>query len=119
MWDRLVPVIGPNVTVTLITRTVTGRDQYGNDQYGETSTTVGGVFAPGGSSELVQGQDTVISKPTVYLPAGTGVSAVDAIVVGGLRYTVDGQPADWTAGSPFTGWVPQFPVVVQLQRVTG
>lgn len=111
-------LVRPTVTVTLITRTVTGRDADGNDVYGETSLSVPAVFAPGGSSELVQGQDTVIYKPTVYLPAGTDVTAVDALEIGGQPFEVDGQPQDWSAGSP-TGWVPDFPIVVQLERVTG
>lgn len=108
----------PNATVTVITRTVTGQDDYGDDIYGETTTAVDGVFAPGGSSELVQGQDTVVYKPTVYLPAGTAVSPVDAVEINGQRYTVDGQPNDWSGLSP-SGWVPDFPIVVQLERVTG
>lgn len=103
------------VTVTLITRAVTGQDNYGNDIYGETTSTVVGAFAPAGSSELVQGQDTVIDRPTVYLPSGTDVSAVDAVQINGDRYQVVGTPNDWS--SPFTGWAAG--VEVRLEKVTG
>jgi len=102
-------------TVTLVGRTVSGQDAYGNDVYTEVQSTVPGVFAPGGSTEQVQGQDMVISQPTVYLPAGTDVTAVDAVIVGSVRYDVDGAPSDWR--SPFTGW--QAGVQVRLKSVTG
>lgn len=101
--------------ITLVTRAKSGTDSYGNDVYGETTTTVVGAFAPGGSSELIQGQDTVITQPTVYLPAGTDVTSVDEVEVNGLRYLVDGEPNAWV--SPFTGWAPG--VEVRLERVTG
>jgi hypothetical protein len=102
-------------SITLVGRSRSGEDAYGNDTWTESTTTVVGVFAPGGSSELVQGQDTVISQPTVYLPAGTDVTAVDQIEVGGVRYLVDGTPNTWA--SPFTGW--KAGVEVRLERVTG
>lgn len=101
--------------ITLVTRAVTGRDVYGNDVYGETTTTVVGAFAPGGSSEQVQGQDTVTTQPTAYLPSGTDPTAIDALEVDGQRYEVDGDPQSWQ--SPYTGWAPG--VAVRLQRVTG
>lgn len=118
--------------LVLVTRTVTGRDSYGNDVYGLTTTVVVGAFAPGGSSELIQGQDTLIANPTVYLPAGTAVGGVDAVVRNptlngdqpvldgdgkplGDWYEVDGPPAVWS--SPLTGWSPG--VEVRLERVTG
>ncbi|HET8589012.1 MAG TPA: hypothetical protein VFM01_05215 [Nakamurella sp.] len=106
---------GTGQEITLISRTVTGRDAYGNDVYSETRTTVTGGFAPGGSSELVQGQDIVITQPRVYLPPGTVVTSVDAIEVAGVRYDVDGTPSVWV--SPLTGW--DAGVVVQLLAVTG
>jgi hypothetical protein len=101
--------------VTLISRTVTGQDSYGNDVYGETSTTVVAAFNPGGSTELVQGQDMVTVQPTVYLPASVQPLAVDAVLVNGQRFDVDGVTDVWQ--SPFTGWHPGN--VVKLKRVTG
>lgn len=109
---------GPQIT--LVTRTVTGQDADGNDVYGETTTTVQGVFAPGGSAEYPPGTgssggDQVISQPTVYLPLGTSLAAVDAVEVGGVRYEVDGDPLVWASpsGSKLGG------VQVPLRKVTG
>jgi hypothetical protein len=101
-------------TVTLVKRVKSGTDAFGNDVFSTTSVDVLGAFTPGGSSEQVQGQDVVITQPTVYLPAGTDVSAVDAIDVAGDRYEVDGSPNDWR--NPFTGWRPG--VEVKLKRVS-
>lgn len=103
------------VPVTVVTRTASGRDADGNTTWTETSVTVTGAFAPGGSSELIQGQDTVITQPTVYLPSGTAVQPTDRVTVAGLTYEVDGSPNEWI--NPFTG--SDFGVEVKLQRVTG
>lgn len=107
-------------TATLITRTVTGKDGDGNDVYGETTSTVQGAFAPGGSAEYPQGAgssggDQVVTQPTLYLPGGTVLGAVDAVEINGTRYEVDGDPLVWT--SPFTGR--QAGVQVPLKKVTG
>lgn len=125
-----------NTTVALIARAISGEDAFGNDIYAEIVSACRGVFAPGSSSELIQGQDTVIDKPTVYLPTGTDVSAVDAVIPQavtdstgalildgtgkpqGVRYNVDGSPDAWPP-SPFSGWVADFSVVVVLEKVTG
>lgn len=101
-------------TVSLVKRVKSGTDSFGNDVYTMTSTDVLGAYAPGGSTEQVQGQDVVVTQPTVYLPAGTDVSSVDAIDVAGQRFEVDGLPNNWQ--NPFTGWRPG--VEVKLRRVT-
>lgn len=101
--------------VTLHGREVTGQDQYGDDIYADQDCNVRGVFVPGGSVELIQGQATVITRPRVFLPAGTDVTAVDAVTVRGRRYDVDGTPSDWR--SPMTGWRPG--IEVPLREVTG
>ena len=102
-------------SVSLVRRSKSGTDAYGNDVFATTSTVVAGAFAPGGSTEQVQGQNVVITQPTLYLPPGTDVSAVDAIDIDGDRFEVDGTPTDWV--NPFTGWNPG--VEVRLKRVTG
>lgn len=103
-------------TVTLRTRTVTGHDGDGNDVYGSTSSTVPNVPVwPRNSSELVQGQDTLIVGLWVLLPPGTDVSAVDVVTVYGKDYSVDGEPGLYR--SPFTGT--DAGVQVALTRVTG
>jgi hypothetical protein len=103
------------VPITLLTRTKGAPDALGNDTWTTTSTTVRGAFNPGSSSEAVQGQDLLTVQPSVYLPAGTVVGAVDAVQVDGQTYEVDGSPNDWV--NPFTGWNPG--IEVRLKRVTG
>jgi hypothetical protein len=111
-------VIQPNCTASWVQRTVTGTDAYGNDLYGETTVSVGAVFAPGSSSELIQGQDTVLTHPSLYLPLSSPPAPTDRVVVDGVTYDVDGKPEVWPA-SPLTGWQPDYPVVVRLLNVTG
>lgn len=105
------------VTVTLRTRTRSGTDAYGNDTFTTADTAVDGcAFDPGSSSELVQGQDTTIRHPAVYLPVGVDApAAIDEVIVAGVTYQVDGAPE--TYSNPFTGTV--FGTVVRLEGVTG
>lgn len=125
-----------NTTAALITRTKSGTDPYGNDVVTETFTVLQGVFWPAGSSESRQGGDQVRWHDTLCLPDGTDVSAIDAaipqVVVDasgnpvldgngnpqGDRFEVTGQPTVWPA-HPRTRWRPAFPVVLELDRVTG
>lgn len=103
-------------TFTLHTKGVTGQDADGNDIYGSTDTPLYGAFAPAGSTELVQGQDTVLSHDTLYLEAGSATPApTDTITVRGTVRLVDGRPQDFR--NPFTGWHPG--PVVRLLEVTG
>lgn len=103
-------------TVTLLRRALTGQDQYGNDVYSDTATDLRGcVVVPRNSSELVQGQDTIIVGLTLYAPAGTALAATDRFSVRGLEYEVDGEPGEYR--SPLTG--SRGPVQVALTRVTG
>lgn len=101
--------------ITLRQRVKSGTDALGNDVWSTQDTTVIGAFAPGSSVELVQGGDVLTVQPTVYLPHGSVVSAVDAVLVGDDLYEVDGSPNLW--GSPLTAWQPG--VEVKLKRVTG
>lgn len=102
--------------VTLVSRTVTGRDADGNDIYSETQTPSTAVFAPGGSVETVDGRDTVVTQPALYsVPVGTDLTAVDAVIVNGDRYEIAGDPEDFA--SPYTTWRPGL--VVKLRKVTG
>lgn len=105
-------------TVTLVGRAKSGTDTLGNDVFAETSTDSPGIFAPGGSTEQLQGQDVVTDQPAVFLPTGTSVAVIDAVVVGGQRFEVDGEPNIWPP-NPFTGWQPEYSVQVKLRRVTG
>lgn len=108
-------------TVTLTTEGApTGVDAYGNDTYTPVTTSVPGcMFAPGGSVERVNGQDQVVTQPTVYAPTGTDVSAVDKVTVPGYGvFEVDGSPQVWPP-HPRTGWQPSNSVVIRLKAVTG
>lgn len=102
--------------VTLVRRTKgTVTDAFGNDTWAEVAVTVPGIFVPGGSTEQIQGQDLLVTQPTVYLPAGTDVGYLDAVIVAGDRYDVDGSPNAYV--NPFTGWAPG--IEVRLRRATG
>lgn len=103
-------------TVTLVSRTRSGTDAYGNDTWTTTETAIGGcVVWPRTSSELVQGQDTVIVGLNLLAPAGTVIQPTDQVKVAGTLYEVDGQPGDWT--NPFTSW--DAGVQVALKTVSG
>lgn len=109
------------LTITFVTKgPKTGRDGDGNSTYTPTSQDVPGcMFAPGGSTELVQGQDQVTDQPTIYAPTGTNVGAPDSVIVPGFgTYEVDGLPQAWPP-HPRTGWQPSNSVVVKLKRVSG
>lgn len=103
-------------TVVLKTRSITGQDADGNDVYGTTTTTLEGVPVwPRNSSELVQGQDTLIVGLSALLPPGTNPAAIDAVTVYGQDYEIDGEPGRYR--SPFTNTDPG--VLVNLTRIAG
>lgn len=98
------------------TRAKTGTDGDGNDVYSDVTVTTSGAFAPEGSTELIQGQATLITNPTFYLSDGAPVpSASDRLEVRGVVYEIDGQPQEYR--NPFTGSAPG--AVLRLERVTG
>lgn len=108
-------------TVTLVSRTVTGRNGDGNDVYGDARTTLVNVpvWPHDGngtsSNERTDARDQVVSGYSVLLPAGTNVDAVDRVEWRGLSFEVSGLPGLYR--SPFTGFDPG--VVVSMVRVTG
>lgn len=102
-------------TVTLVRRTKGTPDAFGNDTWTTATRPVKGVVAPNGGVEQIQGRDTLVTQPTVYLPAGTDVTHLDAVVIDGLTYEVDGEPINWV--HPLTGWRPG--VEVKLRRAIG
>lgn len=110
---------GPGVgePVILLRKTLlTTRDRLGGDVFGEDPVSLIAAFDPGGSTESVSGGgDMVVSKPRVFLPAGTVLSAGDRVTVRGVTYDVDGVGADWR--SPWSDWTPGVEVV--LKSVTG
>lgn len=102
-------------TFTLIGEAVTGEDGDGNDVTTPTESTVLGAFAPAGSTELVQGEDVVLTNPTLYLETGSPIpKATDRFRIRGEVYQVDGEPQFFH--NPFTGDEPG--PVVRLSKVT-
>jgi hypothetical protein len=102
-------------SAVIITQAIIGRDGDGNDVYGPAEVPVTGAFAPAGSTELIQGEDVVISNPTFYLDDGSPIpSATDSMRIRGVEYLVDGKPQAFH--NPFTGDEPG--AVVRLENVT-
>lgn len=108
------PVPGSEA-VTFHTKTGSTRDGDGNNVPIYTDTVVlGCLFDPGGSTELVQGQDVVVSQPTLYVPPAAAIPrVVDQATVRGVRYDIDGDPNLWSD----TEWTPG--IVVKLKAVSG
>ena len=111
-------------TVTLLTETVTGQDGDGNDVVSPVEVDVpNSVFAPAGTVELIQGQNTVIENPTIYLgefdSTGQPVTpkATDKVRrANGDVFLVDGKPLIFPP-NPFTGET--VGAVLRLEGVTG
>jgi hypothetical protein len=104
------------VPMTLLKRAVSGQDEYGNDTYTETPIVVQQcVFQPSGSTEVLIFTDQVSTNDIIYMPAGTDVSALDAIQYDGATYEVTGAPSEWM--SPFSGRV--SPIRINVLLVSG
>jgi Phage head-tail joining protein len=97
------PVLPYGQTVTLLHRTVTGQDEFGNDVYESTPETVGNVAVqPGSHTERVGSfTDQATTSLQIFLPNGTDITYLDAIVWNGDTYEVTGEPALHV--SPFSG----------------
>ena len=110
---RYDPFAEQRVTVTVVRRTPTGRDDYGNATFTESTTTIGDcLVAWTGVAEDQADADRTSDRATVYDPSGSWPStAVDRVELGGLRWEVDGTPMLWPGS---VGGV-----VVELRRVSG
>lgn len=106
--------------VTLTVRRPTGA-RFGVTTYGPDHTIERCALAPSGSTEVVNGQATVVDKDTVYAPYDADVAARDEIVVPAGQpidagtYQVDGSPGRYR--NPFTG--EEAGCVIRLTRATG
>lgn len=81
-----------------------------------TTNILGCAVSQGSTSEPLQdGRAQVVSDFTVFMPAGTDVTAQDRLTIRGVECQVDGHPFDWR--SPFTGWAPGL--AVNATRVEG
>lgn len=99
-------------TVTFIRPAL--RDKFGDPIPGEVDSefeSAGWMVAPGGSSELVDGQRSVDSDMALYRTGAPGDESIlpkDRARVRGLLYEVQGEPAVWRLGT-----------VVNLRKFTG
>jgi hypothetical protein len=90
------------VMVTIVRRVVTGTDDFNNDVYSTTTEDVGPCpVQPASSRENLDFADQLTSNIIVFVPYGTNVSFIDAIIVNGMQYEVAGTPNIWK--SPFSG----------------
>jgi hypothetical protein len=69
----------------------------------------GCLFAPGGSTENLDGADQVVADATVYMPDGTDIRPTDRVRARGDLYDVVGKPRVWAG----------YGVEVPLRLVTG
>lgn len=110
------PVFPYGVTVTIRRRSVSGKDEYGNDTFSSTTEDVPlCVVQPAGTSENIQFTDQLSSDIVVYFPYGTDVEYIDAVILNGIQYEVQGKPNTWR--SPFSGNT--APVEVRASKITG
>lgn len=101
--------------VTVVRRTKGTPDAMGNDTWTEAAQVVPAVVGIVNGSEQDAGRDTAVKRVPVYLPAGTTVSHIDAVVIDGERWEIDGVPTSYEHA--LTGWRPG--VEINCKRVTG
>lgn len=101
---------GDTVTVTRVTT-----DSFGDRTDGASHDVSGCAIWPTSSVETVDGQDSVVWGLTVLMPSDSDVLATDRVVVRGVTYDVNGQPALYR--SPITGT--EAGIEVHLQAHTG
>lgn len=103
-------------TVILLRRVLSGQDELGNDTYTDTPVQVSDcVVQPAGSSENMQFTDQVSTDIAVFMPYGTDVGPLDALVINSTKYEINGIPQQWR--SPFSGHT--SPIQVSAAMVTG
>lgn len=103
-------------TVTLLRRVLTGTDELGNDTYSDVPYQVAGcVVQPAGSNEQTQFTEQVSTDVTVFMPYGTDVRVLDALLINGTKYEIQGIPQQWR--SPFSGHT--SPLQLRASLVTG
>lgn len=102
--------------ITLLRRVLAEPGEFGNDTYTDVPVDVPYcVVQPSASSETVQWTDQISTDVTVFLPYGTEVSPLDALVINGTKYEIQGIPQEWR--SPFSGHT--SPVQVRASVITG
>jgi hypothetical protein len=102
-------------TVTLVRRTKGPVDKFGNDTFVDSASPVVAVVGIINGGEQVQGRDTATMRVPLYLPPGTVVTHLDAVIMDGERWEIDGVPTRYQHA--LTGWTPG--VEINCRRVTG
>jgi hypothetical protein len=104
-------------TITLLHRVLAvEHDEFGNDTYDDVPVQVSGcVVQPSGSAEQVQFTEQISTSITVFMPYGTDVQPLDALIINGTKYEIQGIPQQWR--SPFSGNT--SPLQVTASAVTG
>lgn len=97
------PLLVNGPMVTFLRRTVTGQDQMGNDQYSSTQVVIGPCSVQPGSSRENAGNftDQVTAVLVVFVPYGTDLSYLDALMWNGDKYELTAKPESWR--SPWSG----------------
>ncbi|WP_242882589.1 hypothetical protein [Actinomadura litoris] len=88
-------------TITVLTSP--GTDPHGDPTGPEQRTPVAGCqVQPAGSTETLDGRDTVTTRARVFAPASAQVTATSRVEWDGRSWDVDGEPGRWpdTAGNP-------------------
>ena len=110
------PALPNGKMVTLRHRVAAGQDEYNNETFTFTEVQVGPCSVQQGhSGEEIAYTDRVTTDITVYVPYGTDVDYLDAMIVDGAEYEIVGDPAHWV--SPFSGRT--APIRVEGQIVKG
>jgi hypothetical protein len=111
------PALPNGQYVTLRHRVVAGRDEYNNDTLAYTEVQVGPCSVQQTSSREVASNftDQVVTGVLVFMPYGTDVAYLDAIILqDGTEYEVTADPDSWV--SPFSGHTAPVRVTGQLVK---
>lgn len=102
----------PYGTVITVKSVTTTEDTHGDSSESVASTSWGPCAVAPRFSTVTPGTNTapVVVGLTVYGPT-RALDADDRLVIDGLEYRMDGEPAVWE--SPFTGWAPGMEVPVK------
>lgn len=109
------PALPNGQYVTLRHRVVAGQDEYGNDTLSFTEVQVGPCsIQQTTSGEQISFTDQVATSVMVFMPYGTNVDYLDAVIIDGVEYEVIGDPEQWV--SPFSGHTAPVRVTGQLVK---
>lgn len=102
-------------TVTFVHRSDGPPDNLGVPTVVETETTVPGCSVqPVSTTEEISDVDQVITRWRLFAPAGVTLTAIDAVIADGERFSVDGDPQIW----PGLNGIPHHTECL-LRRATG